>query len=39
MRNGASWDRPKRIVLIRHAESEGNVDETMYMRKPTTVSS
>ena len=35
MRNGASpWDRSKRIVLIRHAESEGNVDETMYMRKP-----
>ena len=35
LRNGASpWDRPKRIVLIRHAESEGNVDETMYMRKP-----
>ena len=35
VRNGASpWDRPKRIVLIRHAESEGNVDETMYMRKP-----
>ena len=33
--NGATpWDRPKRIVLIRHAESEGNVDETMYMRKP-----
>ena len=26
--------RPKRIVLIRHAESEGNVDETMYKRKP-----
>ena len=26
--------RPKRIVLIRHAESEGNVDETMYQRKP-----
>ena len=34
-RKGASpWERPKRIVLIRHAESEGNVDETMYMRKP-----
>lgn len=33
--NGAKpWDRPKRIVLLRHAESEGNVDETMYMRKP-----
>jgi len=28
------WCRPKRIVLIRHAESEGNVDETMYTRKP-----
>ena len=26
-RKGASpWERPKRIVLIRHAESEGNVD-------------
>ena len=34
-RKGASpWERPKRIVLIRHAESEGNVDETMYQRKP-----
>ena len=27
-------NRPKRIILIRHAESEGNVDETMYTRKP-----
>lgn len=35
VREGAEpWNRPKRIVLIRHAESEGNVDETMYMRKP-----
>lgn len=33
-KNTAPWDRPKRIVLLRHAESEGNVDETMYMRKP-----
>ena len=29
-----SWNRPKRIILIRHAESEGNVDETVYQRKP-----
>ena len=24
---------PKRIILVRHGESEGNVDETMYQRK------
>ena len=24
------WNRPRRIILIRHAESEGNVDETVY---------
>ena len=26
--------RPRRIVLIRHGESEGNVDETIYERVP-----
>ncbi|MEV4442445.1 histidine phosphatase family protein [Streptomyces sp. NPDC049577] len=26
--------RPKRIVLLRHGESEGNVDETVYEREP-----
>lgn len=26
--------KPKRIILIRHGESEGNVDKTIYTRKP-----
>jgi broad specificity phosphatase PhoE len=26
--------RPRRIVLIRHGESEGNVDDTVYEREP-----
>ncbi|GGU48561.1 phosphoglycerate mutase [Streptomyces albospinus] len=26
--------RPRRIVLIRHGESEGNVDDTIYEREP-----
>ena len=26
--------RPQRIVLVRHGESEGNVDETIYERVP-----
>jgi broad specificity phosphatase PhoE len=26
--------KPKRIILIRHGESEGNVDKTVYQRKP-----
>jgi broad specificity phosphatase PhoE len=26
--------RPKRIILIRHGESEGNVDENVYSNKP-----
>ncbi|MFF2385769.1 histidine phosphatase family protein [Streptomyces sp. NPDC058108] len=26
--------RPKRIVLVRHGESEGNLDDTVYERKP-----
>lgn len=26
--------RPQRIVLIRHGESEGNVDDTVYEREP-----
>ncbi|NLU65719.1 histidine phosphatase family protein [Streptomyces sp. HNM0574] len=26
--------RPRRIVLVRHGESEGNQDETIYERKP-----
>lgn len=25
---------PKRIILVRHGQSEGNVDETMYCRVP-----
>jgi broad specificity phosphatase PhoE len=26
--------RPKRIILIRHGQSEGNVDKTVYKKKP-----
>lgn len=26
--------RPKRIILVRHAQSEGNIDKTVYERKP-----
>jgi broad specificity phosphatase PhoE len=26
--------KPKRIILIRHGESEGNIDKTMYNQKP-----
>ncbi len=26
--------RPRRIVLVRHGESEGNVDDTVYEREP-----
>ena len=26
--------KPKRIILLRHGESEGNVDKTIYTRKP-----
>lgn len=26
--------RPKRIILIRHGESEGNVDKNIYEQKP-----
>ena len=26
--------RPKRIILIRHGESEGNIDHSIYARKP-----
>mmetsp|Transcript_16468 Transcript_16468/g.42212 ORF Transcript_16468/g.42212 Transcript_16468/m.42212 type:complete len:405 (+) Transcript_16468:314-1528(+) len=26
--------KPIRIILVRHGESEGNIDETVYMRKP-----
>jgi hypothetical protein len=29
-KESSSIGRPKRIVLIRHAQSEGNVDETVY---------
>jgi broad specificity phosphatase PhoE len=25
---------PRRIILVRHGESEGNVDESMYCRVP-----
>jgi len=28
------WNRPKRIILIRHGESEGNADEEVYRRTP-----
>ncbi|HET8988375.1 MAG TPA: phosphoglycerate mutase family protein, partial [Humibacillus sp.] len=27
-------NRPDRIILVRHGESEGNVDETVYERVP-----
>mmetsp|Transcript_14853 Transcript_14853/g.25148 ORF Transcript_14853/g.25148 Transcript_14853/m.25148 type:complete len:343 (+) Transcript_14853:138-1166(+) len=27
-------NRPKRIILVRHGESEGNVDEAVYQRTP-----
>ncbi|MGW0900504.1 phosphoglycerate mutase family protein, partial [Streptomyces goshikiensis] len=26
--------RPRRIVLVRHGESEGNLDDTVYEREP-----
>ncbi|GAA3041768.1 hypothetical protein GCM10020000_20730 [Streptomyces olivoverticillatus] len=26
--------RPRRIVLLRHGESEGNIDDTVYEREP-----
>lgn len=26
--------RPQRIVLVRHGESEGNADDTVYEREP-----
>jgi len=29
--------RPKRIILIRHGESEGNVDKTVYARIPDSL--
>jgi hypothetical protein len=27
-------NKPRRIILMRHGESEGNVDPTIYSRKP-----
>ena len=29
--------RPKRIVLVRHGESEGNIDKTLYAREPDSL--
>ena len=30
----SQYDRPKRFILIRHGESDGNVDEAAYVNTP-----